>query len=197
MISTPIDVMPQKTKIMNTNSLLWKHVAKVFVLILCLASFNISAQTNQVTVTVDWADSSYENKVEIYDPANNLLQTICNSQECYQATGTNRAYSVTYDFGCLVTNNNYYIIIYDLANDGWVAGSSVTVNVAGTDVLTNDGSTANSTGVNLPFNVNSATLCAYDDTDPCSSRKASSRTTPRRGQPRSTSRTRADRSSTG
>ena len=142
-----------------------KSIINTVYVLVFLTSTIIFSQTNRVTVTVDWANDSYENKVEVYDPANNLLLTLCNSQECYISTGTNRSYSVSYDMGCLSTNNNYYIRIYDIADDGWVSGSSVTVNVAGTDVLTNNGSSANSTGQTLSFSVNSATYCSYDDTD--------------------------------
>ncbi len=45
------------------------------------------SQTNRVLVSVNWPDKSYENKVEVYDPANNLLVSICNVDECYVADG--------------------------------------------------------------------------------------------------------------
>ncbi len=127
------------------------------------------SQTNRVLINIDWPTESYEHKVEVYDPANNLLVSICNNDECYQTSGSSDPYKATYDLGCLaldpVVLPNYSIKIYDANNNGWNGSASVTVNVAGVDVLTNDGSTANSTGITFPFNVNSATYCNYPDTD--------------------------------
>ncbi len=137
-----------------------------------LACNTMFAQTNRVLVTVDWPSNSFENRLEVYDPANNLLVSICNEDECYQTTTTNpfvSEYQVTYDLGCLAIDPpvlpNYYLRLYDAVNDGWDGSASVTVNVGGTDVLVNDGSTATTTGIQVNFNVNSATLCTLPDTD--------------------------------
>ena len=130
------------------------------------------SQTNRVLVKIDWPNQAYEHKVEVYDPANNLLVSICNGEECYQTTGSSNTFKATYDLGCLAIDPivlpNYYVKLYDANNNGWStsgSGSKVTVNVAGVDVFTNNGSTANIAGVSYNFNVDSATYCNYPDTD--------------------------------
>ncbi len=131
-------------------------------------SFSLG-QTNRVLVSIDWPTKSYENKVEVYDPANNLLATICNDTECYSTSGTFETYAGTYDFGCLTIDPialpNYYIKIYNANNNAWSSGSSVTVNVAGVDVLTDNGASASTSGHQIDFNVNSTTYCNFPDTD--------------------------------
>ncbi len=75
-----------------------------------------SSQTSPVKITVDWEDLSYENKVEVFDPANNLVLTICNNNEpnqCYETTGTELIYTGTYDLGCLQLGD-YNIRIFNL-----------------------------------------------------------------------------------
>ncbi len=81
----------------------------------------------------------------------------------------NKQFIGTYDLGCLsidpVALPNYYVKLFDIDDNGWNGSASVTINVAGVDVFSNDGSTANSTGITFPFNVNSATYCNYPDSD--------------------------------
>ncbi|NND09729.1 MAG: T9SS type A sorting domain-containing protein [Flavobacteriaceae bacterium] len=149
---------------------------KKITLIFCILglAFGVStfAQTNRVLVSVNWDDNSFQNKVEVYDPANNLLLSICNPNECYveNGDGDNDRFNATYDLGCLTLDPialpNYYLKVYDVKGDGWNGnGNFVTVNVAGVDVLTNDGATADATGTVYNFNVNSTTYCSYPDSD--------------------------------
>ncbi len=125
--------------------------------------------TNRVLVTVDWPIDSFEHKVEIYDPANNLLLSFCNTEDCYNNTGNSIFYTATYDLGCLATDPivslNYSVILYDAGDNGWDSSSSVTVNVGGVDVFTNNGSNASLAGDAHDFNVNSTNLCTFLDTD--------------------------------
>ncbi len=143
-----------------------KQLLLLFALITCSLSFG---QTNRVLVTIDWPNTSYENKVEVYDPANNLLVSICNSEECYLTTGSSDDYVATYDLGCLVTDPvtlpNYYLKLFNANNNSWSGNASVTVNVGGTDVVTDDGANASTAGFDVIFNVNSTNLCTLPDTD--------------------------------
>jgi len=125
--------------------------------------------TNRVLVTVNWPIESFEHKVEIYDPANNLLLSFCNIDDCYNTNGDSTIYTATYDLGCLATETivslNYAVVLYDAGDNGWGSNSSVTVNVGGTDVFTNSGSNAGLAGDAHPFDVNSTNLCTLIDTD--------------------------------
>jgi len=138
----------------------------VFILFISTSALS---QTNRVLVTVDWPNQSYENRVEVYDPANNLLVSICNDEECYQTSGSSDEYIATYDLGCLAVDPlvlpNYYLRLYNANNGAWNGNASVTVNVAGVDVLTDDGGNASTAGFQVDFNVNSSTFCNLPDTD--------------------------------
>lgn len=136
-------------------------------------------QTNRVLITIDWPSEANNNIVEVYDPANNLLVTITSNGETQ--------FNATYDLGCLTKDPSspatfHYVKLFDTTNtvptpgDGWASGSSIVVNVAGTDVLTDSGSDANSTGgaiTNYPnsgdsgiiFSINQTPDCTLDDTD--------------------------------
>jgi len=135
----------------------------------CLFCSNLHSQTNRVLVSVDWPNQSYENKVEIYDPANNLLLTICNPDECYQSSGSSDQYLATYDLGCLpISPNvspNYSIVIFNADNQSWSGSASVTVNVGGVDVLTDNGNNASTSGDVIDFLVNSSNVCNLQDSD--------------------------------
>ncbi len=74
-----------------------------FCALVFLSSTVAISQTNRVLVSVNWPDKSYQNKVEVYDPANNLLVSICNTAECYvnSGDGANNKFIATYDQGCL------------------------------------------------------------------------------------------------
>ncbi len=117
------------------------------------------SQNSDVQITVRWPENSFENKVEIYNTANDLIATICDDNQCYVSSqaGVTDAYGSKYDLGCVANGNNYYVRLYDLANDGWQGSSYISVVVAGTEVINNDGSSANSSGQTIYFNVNGGT----------------------------------------
>ena len=131
-------------------------------------SLSAYAQNSDVTVTVKWASNSYENKIELYNTANDLLMTICDDNQCYQPTqqGVTDQYGSRYDLGCVTDGNNYYIKMYDIANDGWQS-AYVSVKVAGVEVINNNGSGATSTGQTIFFNVSggNANCSSQLDTD--------------------------------
>jgi hypothetical protein len=85
-------------------------------LLICilLSSYSFS-QTSEVIVSVNWPAYSSENTVEIYNPSNGLVGSITDP------TGTgDSSYSTTLNLGCLDDLANYYFIMYDTANDGWM-----------------------------------------------------------------------------
>ncbi|MGB5417397.1 MAG: hypothetical protein WBN21_01100, partial [Algibacter sp.] len=137
-----------------------------FMLLMCSFSF---AQFSDVQITVKWGSNAYENKIEVYNTSNDLLTTICDDNQCYQATQSGVAdyYGSKYDLGCVANGTNYYIKLYDFANNGWQGTSYVSVVVAGIEVINNNGSGANTTGQTIYFNVSGgdATCNAQLDTD--------------------------------
>ena len=138
-------------------------------LLTVFAFSSLSAQRSDVKITVKWPSRSYENKIEVYNTTNDLLITICDDNQCYSSSqqGVTDAYGSTYDLGCATNGSNYYIKMYDVANNGWTSSSYVSVVVAGTEVLNNNGSTANTSGTIAYFNVSGgdATCNALLDTD--------------------------------
>ncbi|NNF75747.1 MAG: hypothetical protein HKN00_11215, partial [Flavobacteriaceae bacterium] len=142
-----------------------------------LFSSDFYGQTKRVKITVDWSDQAHENLVEVRDPADNLLLTICNNIEtavpddnCFNTTGTENTYAATYDLGCLpiVPTNitkEFYIILKSADNLPWNSGS-VIVNVAGDDSPIYDGSGVDATGETHDFIVRddgSSLFCDSDD----------------------------------
>lgn len=126
-------------------------------------SFSFS-QNSKVVVKVKWRQDSYENKLELYNAANDLVISICDDTQCYSGTqlASNDRYGVKYNLGCVADGNNYYIKLYDSANDGW-SNSQVIVEVAGTTVINNNGYGATSSGQNLYFNVSGgAAACSAE-----------------------------------
>ncbi|XCF06244.1 LamG-like jellyroll fold domain-containing protein [Tamlana crocina] len=123
-------------------------------LVVCLV-FNLgSAQHSPIKVRVKWPKQSYEHKVEIYNTANDLLLTLCDDSQCYtssQVTSTDR-YSVKYDLGCVPNGTNYYVKLYDVANNGW-DGGSVKVEVDGVQVVNDNGAGATTSGQIIYFDV--------------------------------------------
>ncbi|NNK73158.1 MAG: hypothetical protein HKO94_08190, partial [Flavobacteriaceae bacterium] len=138
-------------------------------LILTFATMTASfGQYSKVVVRVKWKQKSYDNKLEIYNPSNDLVFTICDDTQCYTGTpdGVTDVYAVRYKLGCVANGNNYYVKLYDKANDGWTS-SQVKVIVGGVEVLNNDGSGATSAGQSLYFNVSGgdAECNTQDDMD--------------------------------
>ncbi|MBT8325157.1 MAG: LamG domain-containing protein, partial [Winogradskyella sp.] len=123
--------------------------------LLCLFAFSIgSSQSSNVKVKVKWKEKSYNYKVEIYNPANDLIATICDPNHCFveNPLDSNHRYGVKLDLGCVQNANNYYIKIYDWEDKGWEKGA-VQVKVAGTEVIFDDGKDASDTGEVIYFNV--------------------------------------------
>ena len=142
----------------------------LFSLLVIFFVFNFSySQYSDVQITVIWNANSYENKLEVYNTTNDLIATICDDNHCYMSSqvGPTDRYGSKYDLGCVTNGNNYYIKMYDVANNGWSASSYVSVVVAGVEVINNNGIGANTTGQNLYFNVSGgdATCSAQPDTD--------------------------------
>ncbi len=155
------------------------YTKQLLLLIALISSSLLFSQTNRVKVTIVWPSQANNNIVEVYDPANNLLVSITSD-------GATQ-FNATYDLGCLTKDLTspatfHHIKLYDTTNtvptagDGWTSGSSVIVNVAGTDILTDNGTDANSTGgaitgypsigdSGIIFNVNLSPDCNFPDTD--------------------------------
>ena len=136
----------------------------------CLFVLTFSfAQNSDVQITISWPTKAFENKIEVYNPSNDLITTLCDNNQCYTTTqqGVTDAYGSKYNLGCVANGNNYYIKIYDIANNGWASGSKVSVKVAGVEVIINNGSTANTAGRIIYFNVagGDATCNSLLDTD--------------------------------
>ncbi|MEN3323425.1 LamG domain-containing protein, partial [Mariniflexile soesokkakense] len=135
--------------------------------ILCTFNF-VLAQNSGVKIRVKWTSKSYENKIEVYNTANDLLLTICDGSQCYSTTklDSHEVYGGKYDLGCVTNGNNYYIKLFDAANNGW-SGGFVSVKVDGVEVINNNGSGANTTGQIIYFNVagGDAACNAQLDTD--------------------------------
>lgn len=114
-----------------------------------LRSLNIMAGTSEVIISVTWAEYSGEAKAELYDPAGNLLATICDPSACYNASRTNSSYTNTTAFSaCLTDATGYYVIIYDTYGDGWTGASNITVTSGGATVVNDGGPPSNgNTGV--------------------------------------------------
>ncbi len=138
-----------------------RNFTKLLIFFIGILSFNFCWADHPVKITVDWEQNSYEYKVEVYDQANNLILTICNSNipdpdnpvsQCYNADGTEEIFTATYDLGCL-QNGNYYIRLFSIDDDSWSSKNTVKVNVDGTDVINDDGSNASSTGFDINFSL--------------------------------------------
>ncbi len=132
---------------LNNASIVFKGI--LLLALLTLASFKSTAQTSYVDVSVNWPNWSSENRVEVYNPSGTLLSTIDNGY-----TGCcNDNYSSSISLGCIPDGNNYYIIMYDTYGDGWNGAANITINSAGTTVLSNSGASAIAAGTTLYFNV--------------------------------------------
>ena len=103
-----------------------------------IVCFNFSfSQYSDVQIIVVWDDDSYENKLEVYNTSNDLIATICDDNQCYVSSqqGSTDDYGSKYNLGCVANGTNYYIKLYDIANDGWNTSNYVSVTVAGTEVI--------------------------------------------------------------
>ncbi|RAJ12147.1 LamG-like jellyroll fold domain-containing protein [Olleya aquimaris] len=142
---------------------------KLLVVLTTLLAFNVAlSQNSDVQLTVKWPTNSYQNKIEVYNTTNDLLVTICDDNQCYTGTndGVTDAYGAKYDLGCVANGNNYYLKLYQVEDNSWDSGY-VSVTVAGTEVINDDGNNASNTGYNIYFNVSGgdATCNSLIDTD--------------------------------
>ncbi|MEN3323424.1 LamG-like jellyroll fold domain-containing protein [Mariniflexile soesokkakense] len=128
---------------------------KLLVVFTILLAFNFSlAQKSNVKIKVEWTIKSFNYKVDIYDPSNKLIATICDDTQCYEKNKQTNIddYSVTLDLGCLPNGNDYYVVLYDIKDSGWNKGS-ISIEVAGKEVLADDGSDASKKGKTKSFKV--------------------------------------------
>lgn len=134
-----------------------KTTAKLLTVFVIFFSSNIvTAQYSHLTVTVNWPANSNENKIEVYDTANNMLLSMCDQAQCYTSTqSSTEKFAATYDFGCASNGTNYYVKLYNINDNGWKDSAYVVVKVDGVEVLNNDGSTANISGQSFYFDVTS------------------------------------------
>lgn len=112
----------------------------IFALFLMLSATSF-AQNVDVILSVNWPQWSTENRVEFYDPAGMLLQTIDNgfdgsgaAANPYNETTTAVSYPVNSS-----TTAGYYVIVYDTYGDGWNGSGSLTITADGQTALTFDG----------------------------------------------------------
>jgi len=112
----------------------------IFALFLMITTTGF-AQNVDVILTVDWPQWSTENRVEFYDPAGMLLQTIDNgfdgsgaAANPYNETTAAVSYPVNSS-----TTAGYYVIVYDTYGDGWNGSGSLTITADGQTALTFDG----------------------------------------------------------
>ena len=112
------------------------------------------AQNSPLKIIVRWPNESYEQKVEVYNTANDLILTLCDDTQCYTTTqiAPDDRYSVKYDLGCVPNGVNYYLKLYDAGNNGW-NGGRVKVKIDGTEVVNDTGSGANTAGQTIFFDV--------------------------------------------
>lgn len=132
---------------------------KILLLVLSLlTTFIIFSQSSEVIATVNWPQWSTENKVEIYDANNNLLQTIDNGY----LGSTNNSYNDTVTIGNLSNGSGYYAIVYDLYGDGWNGNGSLNITSDGVNVLSFDGVFDTQAG----GNVEETKTISFEVTDP-------------------------------
>ncbi|WP_034057399.1 T9SS type A sorting domain-containing protein [Lacinutrix jangbogonensis] len=123
----------------------------IFALFLLMSATGF-AQNVDIILTVDWPQWSTENKVEFYDPAGMLLQTIDNGYDGagpaanpYNETTVAVSYPVNSS-----TTAGYYVIVYDFYGDGWNQAGSLTITADGDTAFTFNGS-FDTSGTNTPI----------------------------------------------
>ncbi len=100
--------------------------------------------TSEVIVTVNWPDYAGENKVDVFNSSNVLIQSICYPSACYN--GSAGVYSATINLGCVDDGSGYYLNLYDSYGDGWTTAGYVSVTSGGTTVINGVGVTGSSSG---------------------------------------------------
>ncbi|GEM_PF-858684 len=137
---------------------------KPMLLVCLMLTFSLvgQSQLSEIEVEVNWPNWSSDNKVEVYDPSNNLILEICDPTDC-QTTLVNSSYSTTVNIGCYPDQNNYYLIALDAYGDAWNgAGSFVEVRSGGVTVLNYDLTVGSTSGQQF-FNVSGGGSCNTED----------------------------------
>jgi hypothetical protein len=123
----------------------------IFALFLMMSATSI-AQNVDVILTVDWPQWSTENKVELYDPNDMLLQTIDNGYDGSGAAANpynDTTIAVSYPVNSSTTAG-YYVIVYDRYGDGWNGSGSLSITTDGDTALAFNG-TFDTSATNSPI----------------------------------------------
>ena len=133
--------------------------ALLYALCFCY-TINLSAQTSDVSISVNWPQWSTENRVELYNTNGTLItsdDTLINPviDNGYDGSGpAANPYNVTETYIGLNNNANspdgtgYYVIVYDSYGDGWNGNGTMTITVDGIQVVSFDGNFSTS-GTNI------------------------------------------------
>lgn len=123
---------------------------KYYVLIVfCLFSKIITAQSSEVTVSVNWPQWSGENSFEIIDPSGTSIYTYCDPSNC--SNGQAGSHFKTLNLGCLSNDTGYNLILRDTYGDGWNGGANITITSDGNSVYS--GTLGSGTFSSSSFNV--------------------------------------------
>lgn len=113
-----------------------------------MATSLVFSQTSNVKISVVWPNWASENRIEVYNPAGNILIASIG----YVGSGNN-SYSTTLDLGCIPNGNGYILRLYDSRGDGWDGAANITITSGGNIVINTTGKNIKSNGVNTSFNV--------------------------------------------
>ena len=113
--------------------------------LLFLLNTSLYSNTSEVIVSVNWPSWSSDNRVNVYDPSDNLIQSICNPSTCYNSS-SNNSYSASINLGCLANGSGYYLQLYDNYGDGWNGSGTVTVTSGGSTVINSLGMSGSTSG---------------------------------------------------
>lgn len=93
----------------------------------------LQAQVAAVELIIDWPVRSGENQFSLINADGTTIASFCDPNDCFN--GARSSYAATLDIGYLLAGN-YTLIAYDRKGNTWNGGGSVTIRVAGVDVLT-------------------------------------------------------------
>ena len=131
-----------------------KHIQRRALASLAISAFAANAYAVPVSVEVNWPNWSSDNQVIIRDPAGNILQTICDPSNCFNAAA-NTSYTQTFNYNFPV-GTNYTIEMNDAFGDAW-NGTNPFVRIFSDGVLAfNDNGPATNTETQN-FNVSNST----------------------------------------
>ena len=104
------------------------------------SSDKVNMSTSEVIISVTWPSFSEENRVELYDPSNTLIATICDLTNCFTGNNSNGNYTnATAYSGCLTDGTGYTVKLDDTAGDGWDGVANITVTSGGVTVISDAG----------------------------------------------------------